>query len=90
LENIFDAMRKAFVAAKVINADLSEYNILTNGSSVWLIDWPQAVDSSHPNGAELLEHDVNAVAAFFRRAYGVSVDASRVLLFVRGESQSLE
>lgn len=87
---IFGAMRKAFVSAKLVNADLSEYNILTNGASIWLIDWPQAVDTSHPNYEELLKHDVTAVATFFRRAYGVSMDPERALEYVMGMSASLE
>jgi RIO kinase 2 len=87
---IFGAMRKALEVAGLVNADLSEYNILTNGSSIWIIDWPQAVDSTHPNSEELLKHDVTAVATFFGRAYGVTVDAERALGFVRGEAQTLE
>jgi RIO kinase 2 len=88
--HIFEAMRKAFEVAKLVNADLSEYNILTNGSSIWIIDWPQAVEASHPNCEELLRHDVVAVAIFFGRAYGVTVDADRALSYVRGEAQDLE
>jgi len=87
---IFGAMRKALEVAGLVNADLSEYNILTNGSAIWIIDWPQAVDSAHPNSEELLKHDVTAVATFFGRAYGVAVDAERALGFVRGEAQTLE
>ena len=87
---IFGAMRKALEVAGLVNADLSEYNILTNGSSIWIIDWPQAVGSTHPNSEELLKHDVTAVATFFGRAYGVTVAAERALGFVRGEAQTLE
>jgi RIO kinase 2 len=87
---IFGAMRKALEVAGLVNADLSEYNILTNGSSIWIIDWPQAVDSTHPNCEELLKHDVTAVATFFGRAYGVTVDPEKALGFVRGEAQTLE
>lgn len=87
---IFEAMRKAFVSAKLVNADLSEFNILTNGVAVWLIDWPQAVRESHPNSGELLSHDVGAVASFFKRAYAVDVAPEKALPFVRGEADSLE
>lgn len=87
---IFDSIRLAFVDARLVNADLSEYNILTNGASVWLIDWPQAVDASHPNCSELLGHDVSAVAQFFERAYGVKTDPQKVLLYVSGKRTGLE
>lgn len=87
---IFDSMRVAYLEAGLVNADLSEYNILTNGSSLWLIDWPQAVAVSHPNSTELLSHDVKTVTDFFRRAYGVSLETERVLEYVRGKGPALE
>ncbi len=90
VRNVLDSMRTAFLKAGLVNADLSEYNLLTNGATLWLIDWPQAVDATHPNCRELLEHDTTAVVRFFRRAYGVEVDEKSALLFVIGERQSLE
>jgi RIO kinase 2 len=88
-ERIFESMRLAYVQAGQVNADLSEYNILTNGSAVWLIDWPQAVDASHPNSAELLMHDVAAISRFFKRAYGVEADEEQVYAFVVGKKSRL-
>lgn len=90
LRAILAAMRKAYLTARMVNADLSEYNVLTDGAAVWLIDWPQSVDAEHPNATELLSHDVKAVAAFFSRAYGVESDPQRSLDYVRGETASLE
>ncbi len=87
---VLDSMRKAYLEAGLINGDLSEYNILTNGAQLWLIDWPQAVGKSHPNSAELLNHDVSAVVTFFRRAYQVDLDPQKALLFVEGQSARLE
>lgn len=90
LRTIVESMRIAYVRAGLVNADLSEYNILTDGASVWLIDWPQAVDASHPNSTELLMHDVGAVLAFFRRVYGMKPDAAGTLEYVSGRSRVLE
>ena len=90
LTTVARSMRTAYLEAGLINADLSEYNILTDGASIWLIDWPQAVDAGHPNSAELLKHDVTAVTAFFKRAYGVESDADEVFRFVSGKAESLE
>ncbi|HEV2138306.1 MAG TPA: RIO1 family regulatory kinase/ATPase [Nitrososphaerales archaeon] len=90
LKTVMESMRKAYSEARLVNSDLSEYNILTDGSSVWLIDWPQAVDASHPNSTELLLHDVNAVTTFFRRAYGVETDSKRAYDYVVGKSTRLE
>jgi RIO kinase 2 len=76
LREIMAAVRVAF-NADLVNADLSEYNILTDGSRVWLIDWPQAVSRSHPNSKELLRRDVSSVLKFFKRAYGVEADVDK-------------
>ena len=90
LRAVCASMRTAYVKARLVNADLSEYNILTDGASLWLIDWPQAVDSSHPNSSELLSHDVRAVCAFFKRAYGVESDPEGALDYVSGKVAGLE
>jgi RIO kinase 2 len=90
LRKIMEAMRTAYVEGGLVNADLSEYNILTDGASIWLIDWPQAVDASHPNSADLLMHDVRAVVSFFSRAYGVESDVRRAFDYVSGRSARLE
>jgi RIO kinase 2 len=90
LTKVIEAMRIAFVRANLVNADLSEYNILTDGSKVWLIDWPQAVDAAHPNSSELLSHDVAAVSKFFARAYGIESDQASALEYVSGRAVSLE
>ena len=86
LAMILRTERAAYVEAGMINGDLSEYNILTEGTRVWLIDWPQWVSPSHPNAEELLKRDTRAVLQFFERAYGVSADLEPSLAYVRGES----
>ncbi len=90
LKSVFESMRIAYLKAGIVNADLSEYNILTDGAKIWLIDWPQAVDKSHPNSLDLLSHDATAVSNFFRRAYGVDFEVSKVMEFVTGKAASLE
>jgi RIO kinase 2 len=90
LVSILDAMRAAYTRAGLINADLSEYNILTDGERVWLIDWPQAVGRTHPNARELLSHDVLSVLKFFERAYEVAEEEARALEYVEGRTERLE
>ena len=88
LSAILQTARVAYRDAKMINGDLSEYNILTDGRRVWLIDWPQWVRPSHPNAGELLKRDVFTVLRFFVRAYGVEVDGESALSYVRGEAEA--
>ncbi len=74
-----DGPGRVHEVAKMINGDLSEYNILTDGKRAWLIDWPQWVGPTHPNAKELLRRDVLTVLRFFVRAYGVKFDDERAL-----------
>jgi RIO kinase 2 len=89
LSTILRTAREAYTVANMINGDLSEYNILTDGRRAWLIDWPQWVGPTHPNAGELLRRDVFTVLRFFVRAYGVKVDDERALEYVRGDADSL-
>jgi RIO kinase 2 len=56
--------------AGIINADLSEYNVLIDAAGkAWIIDWPQSVLTSHPNAAYLIERDVRNLVKFFARRF---------------------
>ena len=88
LKTTLGLMRRAYLDAGLVSADLSEYNILTDGAAVWLIDWPQAVGTSHPNAKELLMHDVKVVETFFKRAYGVESEAEKAFEYVVGNAES--
>ncbi len=79
---IMDTVRDAYVKAGMINGDLSEYNILTDGASVWLIDWPQWVGRDHPNAKELMKRDLRAVEKFFERSYGLAADVDALVAYV--------
>lgn len=88
LSSILSTIRAARVKCGMINGDLSEYNILTDGKSAWLIDWPQWVPPTHPNATELMKHDVETVLRFFSRAYGVSADLDAAISYVDGKSRT--
>jgi len=82
-----DTVRDAYMKAGMINGDLSEYNILTDGATVWLIDWPQWVGKDHPNAKELMKRDIGAVAKFFERSYGLSADIDALVGYVTGSGR---
>jgi len=70
LKEILRNIRKAYLKAGVIHADLSEYNvILKPNMHILIIDWPQYVTKKHPNAQQLLTRDVKNVLSFFRRKY---------------------
>lgn len=84
LLKILSNVRAAYLKAGVINGDLSEYNVIFDGTDVWLIDWPQAVDRSHPNADTLLDRDVLNILRFFKRRFGVESSLEDVSFYVRG------
>jgi len=81
LETILKNVKLAHKAG-IISADLSEYNVLYDGSSIWIIDWPQSVSLKHPNASMLLKRDVENLLKFFRRKYGLEYSLADALDYV--------
>jgi RIO kinase 2 len=90
LKEILRNVRKAFLKAGVIHADLSEYNIILKPDKhILIIDWPQYVTRDHPNAEELLQRDVQNVLQYFERKHRLSVKLQECLKYVTGESRSI-
>ncbi|MFQ5920869.1 MAG: serine/threonine-protein kinase RIO2, partial [Nitrososphaerales archaeon] len=83
LETLLENVRLAYRAG-IISADLSEYNVLYDGSEVWIIDWPQSVGRKHPNASALLKRDLSNLLKFFERKYGLEYPVAEALEYVRG------
>ncbi len=66
----------------VISADLSEYNVLFDGSELWIIDWPQSVSRTHPNAQLLLKRDLRNLIKFFERKYGLKYQLADAINYV--------
>lgn len=90
LREILRNIRLAYTKAGLVNADLSEFNILCSDSKIWLIDWPQAVDKEHPNAAILLDRDVSNILRFFRRKFKVECALEDASFYVRGWRDRVE
>jgi RIO kinase 2 len=67
------------------HADLSEFNVMVTGDGIRIIDWPQAVETSHPNAAELLKRDLSNILEFFARRYRIESDLDKAMAAVRAE-----
>ena len=67
LVSIVEDLAKAYNLARIVHADLSEYNILMWKGKHYLIDVGQAVDTKHPHAREWLERDVRNLCKFFSR-----------------------
>jgi len=85
LKEILRNIRKAYLKARVIHADLSEYNIILKcDMHILIIDWPQYVTKEHPNSQQLLRRDVKNVLRFFRRKHMLKPKLEENLAYVTG------
>jgi RIO kinase 2 len=90
LREILRNVRKAYLKAGVIHADLSEYNIILKPSKhVLLIDWPQYVTKQHPNAEDLLKRDVQNVLQYFERKHMLKFEIQESLRYVTGKTGTL-
>ena len=90
LKEILRNVRKAYLKAHVIHADLSEYNIILKPDGhILIIDWPQYVTMNHANAEELLERDLKNVLTFFSRRFGVKATVRETCDYVTGKARSL-
>lgn len=83
LQQILDNVKLAYRTG-IISADLSEYNVLYDGSDAWIIDWPQSVSIKHPNASTLLKRDVENMLKFFKRKYELKYSLADALNYVNG------
>jgi len=90
LADVLENVRRAYLGAGIIHADLSEFNIIIRpDASVLIIDWPQFVYKDHPNARWLLERDVKNVLKFFKRKFNLHIDAGVAIGFVIGARQDV-
>jgi len=90
LKEVLRNVRKAYLKAHVIHADLSEYNIILKPDGhILIIDWPQYVTIDHANAEELLERDLKNILTFFNRKFNVKVVAKEACDYVTGKARSL-
>uniref|UniRef100_A0A8C4GWJ0 Serine/threonine-protein kinase RIO1 n=1 Tax=Dicentrarchus labrax TaxID=13489 RepID=A0A8C4GWJ0_DICLA len=74
---VLQHMRKMFQEARLVHADLSEFNIYHNGDA-YIIDVSQSVEHDHPHALEFLRKDCSNVNEFFVKR-GVAVMTVREL-----------
>jgi len=85
LEEILFNVRKSYIEAGVIHADLSEFNVIVKPDwHILIIDWPQFVKKDHPNAESLLKRDVKNIVRFFKRKFGLEKKLRDALAYVKG------
>jgi RIO kinase 2 len=89
LKEILRNVKKMYLKAGVIHADLSEYNIILKPDMhILIIDWPQYVMANHPNAQQLLMRDVKNVLKYFSRKYRLKVKTKEVYAYVTGKGRA--
>jgi len=63
-------VRSIVCEARLVHADLSEYNIMLWDGKPWIIDVAQAVHVQHPLAREFLERDIANITRFFEGVLG--------------------
>jgi RIO kinase 2 len=90
VKEILRNVRRAYVGAKLIHSDLSEYNILIKpDGKILIIDWPQSVSIDHPNAHDNLKRDVQNIITFFKRKSDLKMDLDNILEYVKGNRRNL-
>jgi RIO kinase 1 len=73
--------------AKLVHADLSEYNIFKTDRGIMLFDFGSAVDIQHPNSKQFLVRDIMNVNRFFEKRGIEVLDAAQVVEKIKGENK---
>lgn len=82
---------RLFHDCRLVHGDLSEYNLLLHSPSltVYVIDFGQSVDVSHPHHLEFLQRDIETINQFYQRR-GVHILAEdRVTQMILSGDRSL-
>ena len=90
LKETLSNIRKAYLKAKVIHADLSEYNIILKPDMhILIIDWPQYVTRDHPNAQQFLTRDIQNILRFFKSKHEINIKLKDALDYVTGYGKLL-
>jgi len=90
LLEILANVRRAYLKAGVIHADLSEYNIILKPNNrILIIDWPQYIVRTHRNALGALRRDMVNVLSFFNRKFHVKLKIENVLPYIVGEKNRI-
>ncbi|XP_049739096.1 serine/threonine-protein kinase RIO1 [Elephas maximus indicus] len=75
---VIQYMRRMYQDARLVHADLSEFNMLYHNGEVYIIDVSQSVEHDHPHALEFLRKDCANVNEFFLK-HSVAVMTVREL-----------
>jgi RIO kinase 1 len=84
---VIEQMVMLYQKAKLVHADLSEYNIFKTDDGIMFFDFGSAIDIQHPNSQQFLLRDVVNINRFFERRGIEVLDTAQVVGRVRGDTK---
>jgi RIO kinase 1 len=84
-QQVVEQMTMLYQKAKLVHADLSEYNIFKTDLGIMLFDFGSAVDIQHPNSKQFLLRDVMNINRFFEKRGIEFLNTAQVVGKVRGD-----
>jgi RIO kinase 2 len=79
-EEIIDQMKLIYEEARLIHADMGEFNVISDQEgNILLIDWLQAVSADHPNAHLFLKRDIENICNYFRRKFQIECNTEEIL-----------
>ncbi|XP_025928640.1 serine/threonine-protein kinase RIO1 isoform X2 [Apteryx rowi] len=87
---IIQYMRRMYQDARLVHADLSEFNMLYHSGEVYIIDVSQAVEHDHPHALEFLRKDCANINDFFQKHNVAVMSVKELFEFVTDPSITSE
>jgi RIO kinase 1 len=85
-QQLIEQMTMLYQKAKLVHADLSEYNIFKTDLGIMLFDFGSAIDIQHPNSKQFLLRDVMNINRFFEKRGIEVLNTAQVVEKIRGDT----
>jgi RIO kinase 1 len=86
-QHVIEQMTMLYQKAKLVHADLSEYNIFKTDLGIMLFDFGSAIDIQHPNSKQFLFRDVSNINRFFEKRGIEVLTTAQVIEKIRGDTK---
>ncbi|HZA99768.1 MAG TPA: serine protein kinase RIO [Nitrososphaera sp.] len=86
-QQVIEQMTILYQKAKLVHADLSEYNIFKTDLGIMLFDFGSAIDIRHPNSKRFLFRDVTNINKFFEKRGIEVLNTDQIVEKIRGDTK---
>ena len=84
---VIKQMTILYQKARLVHADLSEYNIFKTPLGIMLFDFGSAIDIQHPNSEQFLVRDVLNINRFFEKRGIAILNIAQIVERIRGDTK---